>query len=221
VIKSLDCIILWLCPLVSCLRAMQSTTPHLSPCDVFRYEGVGESRPVKRHRSAEVLHGAGVDFMDFAERVGNIVVQRFQAYEITMEVRFHRMPTGRGHCQLGVVMANRPTRVAGGSLLAGELGWESDHPVGRCVEREQLTARVMQVARDEQLRSTVLQVAKDGILDLCARFGTLMLLAQHGFVEQSRGFSCRLVCEQLQSSILDCVLTEFDVVLNLVPANVE
>ena len=111
---------------------MQSTTPHLSPCDVFRYEGPGESRPVKRHRSAEVLYGAGVDFMDFAERVGNILVQRFGAYEITMEVRFHRMPDGRGRCRLGVMMANRPTRVSGGSLLAGELGWEPVHPVGQC-----------------------------------------------------------------------------------------
>ena len=138
-----------------------------------------------------------------------------------MEVRFRRMPDGRGCCQLVVLMANRPTRVSGGSLLAGELGWEPVHPVGRYVESEQLSARVLQVARYEQLRAIVLQVAKDGILELCARFGTLMLLAQYGFVEQSRGFSCRLVCEQLQSSVLDCVLTEFDFVLNLVPANVE
>ena len=71
----------------------------------------------------------------------------------------------------------------------------------------------------EQLKAMVLQVAKDGVSGLCARFGSIMLLAQYGFKGQPRGFSCRLM--RMDPTAMECVLTEFEITLNLVPANAD
>ena len=127
-----------------------------------------------------------------------------------MEVQYRRMPGGsrddHGHCQLTIFMAGSPTRVSGESLIAGELGMEPQPPSVPLLE-------------SEQLKAMVLQVAKDGVSELCARFGSIMLLAQYGFKGQPRGFPCRLM--RMDPTAMECVLTELEVTLNLAPANVD
>ena len=73
------------------------------------HEEPGESQASKRRRSAEVLHGAGYDFMDLAERVGDWLVERFRTYKMSMEVQLRCMPDGRGYCKLVTFMAGSPT----------------------------------------------------------------------------------------------------------------
>jgi hypothetical protein len=73
----------------------------------------------------------------------------------------------------------------------------------------------------DQLRAMVSQAAKDGVSELCTSFGTVRLLAQYGFKQQPRGFSCRLASQQLRSFPQHCVLVEFEFELDLIPATVD
>ena len=191
-------------------QVMQSTEPGGSR--VMQSTEPDESRASKRHRGTVDLYGPGCGFMDFAERVGDCVIQQFRAYEITMEVQYRRLPYGvrddHGHCQLIIFMGGSPTRVSGESLTVGatrvsgeSLGMEPQPPSAPLLELE-------------QLKAMVLQVAKDGVSELCARFGSIMLLAQYGFKVQPRGFSCRLL--RMDPIGMKCVLAEFEVILNFV-----
>jgi hypothetical protein len=82
------------CASVVCsVRVMQPAT---SMTSWSGHEEPGESQASKRRRSAEVLHGAGYDFMDLAERVGDWLVERLRTYKMSMEVQLRCMPDGRG-----------------------------------------------------------------------------------------------------------------------------
>ena len=149
--------------------------------------------------------------MDFAERAGDCVIQQFRAYEITMEVQYRRLPYGirddHGHCQLVIDMGGSPIRVSGESLTVG----------ATIASGESLASAPL--VELEQLKAMVLQVAKDGVSELCARFGSIMLLTQYGVRVRPRGFLCRL--QRMDPIGMKCVLADFEVMLNFVPANVD
>ena len=161
----------------------------------------GGSRAPKRHRGFADLYGPLSGFMDFAERVGDCVIQQFRAYEITLEVNYRRLPYAlrddHGYCQLIIFMG--PRRVPGRSLTVG----------ATIASGESLASAPL--VELEQLKTMVLQLAKDAVLELCARFGSIMVIPAYGFKVQPRGFSCRLL--RMDPIGMHCVLAEFDVTL--------